>query len=328
MNRMNVKDLAKSIKKKGNLTIIMYHYVRPIKNSKFPRIKGLEFSSFKKQLDYLSKNYTFITPGQLIESLLGRENLPKNACHLTFDDGFKDHVKYVMPELLIRNIHGSFFISTNAIEKRELLEVNAIHFILASSKNIDKLLSEINSICLDLGLTKSKLNFLFNIYGTPLRYANGNVDSAKTIYCKRMLQVALPKEIRSLIIRILFKKYLGKNTKQFAQDLYMSLSDIKKLIKNGMYVGSHGHKHIWLGKTRKSEQIKEINSSISFLKKVGVRTNNWMMSYPYGSYNKETLKILREKNCLIGLTTKAGISNLNPAKLLELSRYDTNDFPQ
>ena len=61
---------------------------------------------------------------------------------------------------------------------------------------------------------------------------------------------------------------------------------------------------------------------------MGARTNNWVMCYPYGSYNKETLKILREKNCLIGLTTKTGMSNLNQAKLLELNRYDTNDLPQ
>lgn len=325
---MKAKVLEKFTKKKKKLTIVMYHYVRPIKNSKFPRIKGLEFSSFKKQLDYLSKNYTFISLDQLIQSSLGRADLPTNACHLTFDDGFKDHVKYVMPELLIRNIQGSFFPPANAIEKRELLEVHAIQFILASFKNIDEVFSEINSMSLDLGLTKLKLNLLFNIYGVPLRYANGNVDSAKTIYCKRMLQVALPKEIRSKIIPILFKKYIGKSTKQFAQDLYMSLSDIKNLINNGMYVGSHGYNHIWLGEARKSEQIKEINSSLSFLKKVGAKTNNWVMCYPYGSYNDDTLKILQKKNCLIGLTTKAGMSNLNQTTLLELNRYDTNDFPQ
>ena len=313
---------------KNQLSIVMYHYVRPIKKSKFPRIKGLEFCSFKKQLDYFSTKYNFITAEQLIAHSLGDNKLPQNPCYLTFDDGFKDHIRYVMPELLKRKIQGSFFIPTNAIEKRELLEVNAIQFILASSKNINEVFREINSMCLDLGLTKSKLNLLFNIYSVPLRYANGNIDSAKTIYCKRMLQVVLPKEIRSKIILTLFKKYVGKNTKQFAEDLYMSLSDIKKLIKNGMYVGSHGLNHIWLGKAKKSEQIKDIKLSLDFLEKVGARTNNWVMCYPYGSYNDDTLKILREKNCLIGLTTKAGMSNLNQTKLLELNRYDTNDFPQ
>ena len=30
----------------GNLTIVMYHYVRPIANSDFPGIKGLELQGF------------------------------------------------------------------------------------------------------------------------------------------------------------------------------------------------------------------------------------------------------------------------------------------
>ena len=44
----------------NELTIIMYHYVREIKNSKYPKIKGLEFSGFKRQLDFLENNFEII----------------------------------------------------------------------------------------------------------------------------------------------------------------------------------------------------------------------------------------------------------------------------
>ena len=306
----------------------MYHYIRPIKESKFFRLKGLELSSFKKQLDYLSNKFNFITAEQLIASSLGNGNLPKKPCYLTFDDGFKDHVKYVLPELLVRNIQGSFFPPSHAIENRKLLDVHAIHFILASTKSIEKIFIDLNNKCLDLGLTKSQLEFFFKNHAIPVRYTNGNFDSAKTIYIKRMLQFVLSEKIRSIIISFLFEKYLGQNTNKFAQELYMTLSDIKKLIMNGMYVGSHGCKHIWLSNVEKLDQIKDINMSINFLKKVGVKTNNWIMSYPYGSYNHDTLKILKTRGCLIALTTKNGIANLKSTNLLELSRYDTNDFPQ
>ena len=120
------------MKKFKQLNIIMYHYIRPIKKSKFPKIKGLEVSSFKKQLDYLSKKYNFITAQQLIAYSLGEDNLPTKSCYLTFDDGFKDHINYVMPELLNRKIQGSFFPSAESIEKAKLLDVHAIHYILAS----------------------------------------------------------------------------------------------------------------------------------------------------------------------------------------------------
>ena len=82
------------------LTIIMYHYVREIKNSKYPDIKGLEISGFIRQLEYLIKEYTIICADQLIAYLNGDiKNLPKKPCLLTFDDGYKDHINYVLPEL-------------------------------------------------------------------------------------------------------------------------------------------------------------------------------------------------------------------------------------
>ena len=306
----------------------MYHYVRPIKKSKFPRIKGLEFNFFKKQLDYFSTKYNFITAEQLIAHSLGENNLPKNPCYLTFDDGFKDHVKYVMPELLKRNIQGSFFPPAMAIENQELLDVHAIHFILACCKNINNLFIDLNKACLDIGLTKLDLDSFYRIYAKQYRYANGSYDDAKTVYVKRMLQFALPEKTRSKIVSHLFKKYVKKNKRQFASELYMSISDIKDLIKNGMYVGSHGSRHIWLSKEKKVEQAKDIKLSLDFLKKVGARTKNWIMCYPYGSYNNDTLKILRKNKCSIGLTSKAGMANLSESKILELNRYDTNQFPQ
>ena len=52
------------------------------------------------------------------------------------------------------------------------------------------------------------------------------------------------------------------------------------------------------------------------------------MCYPYGSYNDDTLSLLRELGAAVGITTevrKAIISKDNP---FTLPRMDTNDFPQ
>jgi len=310
------------------LTIIMYHYVRPIKNSAYPKIKGLEIDSFRRQLDYFSKKYNFITAEQLVAHSLFKKNLPKHSCYLTFDDGLKDHVKYVMPELLNRKIQGSFFPPAIAIENQELLDVHAIQFILASLKNINNLFIDLNNICLDIGLAKLDLDSFYRTYAKAYKYGNGSYDNAKTLYVKRMLQFVLPQKVRSRIVSHLFKKYIKKNKQQFANELYMSISDIKNLIKNGMYVGSHGYRHIWLAQEKKSVQIEDIKLSLDFLKKVGAKTENWIMCYPYGSYNDDTLSILKKKKCSVGLTTTVGISNLNKSKILELNRYDTNHFPQ
>jgi len=303
------------------LTILMYHYVRPIIKSQYPGIKGLEFEAFKRQLDYLSSRYTFITAEQLIACSLGNGELPLKSCYLTFDDGFKDHIKHVMPELLSRNIQGSFFPPVDAIVKREMLDVHALHFILESRPDYRALVVELNKTYLDYGGTSLDIELLQNTWHVPSGY-----DSGEVMYIKHMLQHALPFNTRSKIVAKFFKKYVGRIQSDFADELYVSTSDIKILLEHGMYVGSHGCRHVWLDKESKKSQILEIDLSLQFLKKVGAPTKDWIMCYPFGAYNNDTLSILKSRNCRIGLTTKPGLAEFNQSNMLELSRFDTNDF--
>ncbi|QWD72727.1 polysaccharide deacetylase family protein [Polynucleobacter sp. UB-Raua-W9] len=307
----------------NKFSIVMYHYVRPIRGSRHPRIKGLELEGFKRQLDFLSEKYTLITAEQLISYASGSGDLPSNACYLTFDDGYKDHIEFVLPELLTRGIQGSFFAPVDAVENREMLDVNAIHFILSSSVDSSGLFSELNNACKDAGYTDSDLMDFKKKWAVKARY-----DGAEVAYLKSMLQHALPKEVRKEIISKLFKKYVGAHQADFADELYMSLSDVKGLVDSGMYVGSHGCKHLWLGKVDKSVQALEISNSLKFLEKIGSPTEDWIMCYPYGSYNVDTLDLLVANHCAVGLTTNVDFASLERSKFLELSRFDTNDFPQ
>ena len=77
----------------------MYHYVREIKNSKFPNLKGLEFEDFKKQINYFIKNFNIISHSDLVEILNTKKIPKKKSILLTFDDGYIDHWKYVFPFL-------------------------------------------------------------------------------------------------------------------------------------------------------------------------------------------------------------------------------------
>ena len=125
------------------LTIVMYHYVRPIKKSSYPLIKGLEMDAFRMQLSYLEKNYKIITMESLIRLAKKNISLPDNSCLLTFDDGYKDHYVHVFPELKKRNLQGSFFPTAKAVVEGTVLDVNKIHFIIAKQPNIDLITDDI-----------------------------------------------------------------------------------------------------------------------------------------------------------------------------------------
>lgn len=51
------------------LAIVMYHYVRDLKNSRYPRIKGFDISEFKAQIDFFKAHFNIITMEQLIAAV-------------------------------------------------------------------------------------------------------------------------------------------------------------------------------------------------------------------------------------------------------------------
>lgn len=301
----------------------MYHYVRPIKQSPFPGIKGLEIDGFKRQLDYLEENYTIIPTEDVIAAVNAKSKLPDKACWLTFDDGYKDHYKYVLPELLKRKIKAAFFPPKHAIMKRELLDVNAIHHILANCEEINDLLFKLKKTAVRFGMKERHFSELETKFKKKSRY-----DNAETLCFKRLLQVGLPEEIRVKITNSFFSDYLGLNTQDFASQLYMSLPEISDLVKQGMFVGSHGSKHLWLNTLSENEQEDDIRRSFELLEAVGAERKNWIMCYPYGGYNSTTLSIIKKLGACIGLTTKPKKANLIYDNVLSLPRFDTNDFPQ
>jgi len=308
----------------------MYHYVRPISGSKNPAIKGLELDGFKRQLDYLETNYNLISAEDLILSVKEGRDLPSNPCLLTFDDGYKDHILYVFPELVKRKIKACFFPPVSPIVDREILDVNKIHFLLSQQQDSRVLIDNIQVLYNQLveenyrekGVVESFENF-WQQYAVSSKY-----DNKETVFIKSILQYGLKETQRKEILDILFRRYVSDDQKSFASELYMSMDDVRQLVDSGMYVGSHGYRHVWLDKESKVLQAEEIDLSIRFLSDVGAATDDWIMCYPYGGYNEETLAILKNRNCLIGLTTRTGVAELETESLLELARFDTNDFPQ
>ena len=307
----------------NNLTIIMYHYVRPIIGSSFPKIKGLELDSFKKQLDYLESHYSIVSSNQVINAVTSGDSLPPKACWLTFDDGYKDHFNYVLPELIKRKLSGAFFIPRVAVQENKMLDVNSIHHILSCSNDINKLIKELYDQCIQSGITDNQIQNYLNKFCVANRF-----DDAKTIFFKRMLQHALPEDVRHIITSKLFKKFVGISETEFSSKLYMSLNEVQQLVGNGMHVGSHGSMHYWLDRISFQKQKDDIRTSLEFLEEVGMSRTNWIMCYPHGAYNNETLSLVKKLGASIGVTTEVREADLSVDSPFTLPRFDTNDFPK
>ena len=69
----------------NKLTVVMYHYVRNLKNSKYPDINGLDINLFKEQINYIRKHYYIITMEEVIYSIDNQLKIPGKSVLLTFD---------------------------------------------------------------------------------------------------------------------------------------------------------------------------------------------------------------------------------------------------
>ena len=319
---------------KSEVTVVMYHYIRDLKNSRYPNIKGLDIEKFKKQIKFFKENYNFVRIEDLIEYYKNpkEKELPEKAILLTFDDGYKDHYTYVLPVLLENNIQGSFYIPTKCFQDKKVLDVNKIHFILESCiGEEEKILKEIEDY-----LEKNKdsrvslsYNDYFKEYAVDSRF-----DKKEIIFIKRMLQVVLPEDYREKLVDILFKKYVCTigdkiiSERAFWEELYLTPEQIRMMEKLGMHIGFHSHNHVWLNSLSKEEQEFQIKSSINYFKEIGVKTEKMTLSYPYGGYNEESVELIKKYGIPLAFTTKVAIADLNKNENYALPRLDTNDFYQ
>jgi len=301
------------------MIIAMYHYVRDLKKSKYPKIKGLELELFKKQIKYILKNHRVMAMEELIEAVEANKDLEDNALLLTFDDGYKDHFEFVLPVLEKAGIKASFFPCVEPVIKKQVLQVNKIHFILASADEKD-IISDIYNLLKKHSLSKDDFNY-------NKLAKRGRFDSKETMFIKRMLQKEIPAGCRQDIVDHLFEKHVASDQESFCQDLYMNKDELGGLIEKDMYVGVHGSSHCHLDTLSLKEQEKEIDFSLELLKEIGSDAKKWAIAYPYGNWSQSLLSLIKEKGCRVGLTTEPKAADLKIHNPFLLPRLDTNDLP-
>ncbi len=307
------------------VTVVMYHYVRDLKYSRYPEIKGLDVDLFKGQLEFLAKHYNFITMEQMVDAIEKQITLPKNAVLLTFDDAYIDHFNAVFPILYNKGIQGSFFTPVRAVTEHVMLDVNKIHFILASQNDKSKIITRIYQL---LDQYRKEYTLESNRYYYDKLATSTRFDTEEVVFIKRLLQVELQEDIRNLICSELFKYFVQFDETVFSRELYLNIDQIKCMCKNGMHIGAHGFDHYWLGSLSRDKQEIEIDKSLNFIKSIGGDIKYASICYPYGNYNQDTLELLEKYNFKIGFTTKVEVADLSKHRPLEIPRLDTNDLPK
>lgn len=302
-----------------NCSVIMYHYVRNVHETKYPRLKACSLGKFEKQMDYLSKNSNVISLNDYVSYLDGNVDIPQNSTVLSFDDGLKDHYENVFPILKSKGFSATFFPITSCMDQFKVPIVQKVQFLLAELGSIafaNEFNSSIKNKFPEL-YHKFKVTDAFNektkrrwddVLTSNLKYNIGSLDF----------------DIKDIVVGNIFNK-IFKEEDSFCRELYMNYDEMKEMLEHKMTFGGHTHTHPILSTLDKENQRYELRKSKQILEK-NLGTEIKLFSYPNGRFNEDTLKLLKDEKYSCALSTKVKL-NEGLVDKFQICRFDANDVP-
>ena len=306
----------------------MYHYVRPDAKRLSARHYVLQLNLFLKQLEVMRKKFSFITSEKVLG--LNRAGVTEqNPIWLTFDDGYKDCIDYVLPGLLSVDARATFYLPTEAIFERKLLDVNKIHILLSSAKTPAQIVNISSEVFNELKLSRV-VNESFDDLYRRFGIANSWNDS-ETEFLKKLFQKILPANLRKQLLAEVFVQVVSRSESSWVDEFYLSPDDVRRLHECGMEVGSHGHSHVWLEDLSANEQRVDIEESFRLLESELGTLRNRTMCYPFGSHNEMTSEILSDLDVYTAVVNDGNkVAKIagSVKRHLELDRIDVMFFDQ
>ena len=115
---------AKAVRSSVRVPILMYHRIAPVSTvtNAVSRDLTVTPAAFRAQMAWLAANgYRAITQEQLFRGLYEGAPLPKRPVVFTFDDGYVDGEKSVLPMLVKRKWPATFYVITGRVGQRAFM---------------------------------------------------------------------------------------------------------------------------------------------------------------------------------------------------------------
>ena len=301
---------------------VNFHYVHPSQEARYPGLHRRTLEEFRNQLDVLADTAEYVSPQQLqdlLEDSQGVATVEKGFV-LTFDDGLKDHARYVAPELDRRGWKAFFFVNTAPWEG-EFLDVHRLQ-LLNATVPFPELYAAFLELVQDGSIGVEPEAIPMERVRQQYRY-----DEDRVARFKFAVNFELTLEAREKVLRALFGRYLGRD-EEHAGEMYLSQAECMMLAEMGHTVGSHSHRHRALSLMSPSVRAEDIARSTKSIQDVTGRVPTWF-SFPYGSkdaMDEQVLEECRLQGIRYGFSMQRGLIELG-AVPIALNRVDTNDAP-
>lgn len=298
----------------------MYHYVRDVLDTPYKGIKACSHSEFIHQVKHLRSNFDVFTLEQARELIHNPELLNSSYFALTFDDGLKEHAKFVTEALVELGTPGFFYVPSQPMLEGVVLPVHKNHFLLSElsiAEYTEKVHRELDNMGIEVAW-KDCLDEPAKTY---------RWDDAPTAQLKFVLNYKLNVEQREFVLDAIFRDVFGDEA-SFASELYINAAEMQEMHDAGMIIGGHSHSHNVLSSLSEEQITYEIDTNFDFLERILGKSDFWTFTYPFGkpnTYNRYVIRELKRRNVKIAFNTNVGDSK-EGCSLMELQRIDPKDI--
>lgn len=267
---------------RNRLCILCYHRITaPEQETVY---LGIPQDVFERHVVFLKRYFDIVSFNEAMMRVrpgLGRKPL----LVLNFDDGYRDNYLYAFPILKKYGITASIFLTVDYIGTKKSFWWDSVRDIIVNSPK-------------SAGL-KEDIAIIENI--------------------NRSLKKLLNEEERYLKIQKLKQEFCFKEKSSKERDI-LNWREIKEMLSYGIDFGSHTLTHPDLTSLKESEVKKEVLNSKKILED-RLRTNIYSFSYPYGFYNDDIKKIIKESSYSYARTCLNGF-NSHGQDIFALRRID------
>jgi peptidoglycan/xylan/chitin deacetylase (PgdA/CDA1 family) len=300
----------------------MYHYVRDLPRTRFPKIKGMLTDDFAVQVKQLRNDFEMATLESALEFMAGNYHPRRNLCLMTFDDGLKEHFKEVTPILSDSGIQGLFFVISGCVQDRTVAPVHMNHFLMAHldfAKYQELFLSALRNDGFD--------NSIYKELDATIYQRTYPRDSSEVARFKYLFNFILDSGLRDRIVKELFESWVAPE-REFSEELYLSWSEAREMQQAGMIIGGHSHTHRPLAKLTETELQSDLATCCDLMTANLLPQARWPFCYPYGkadSFNPQAVVTLERLGFCCSFATEVG-TNQPGGNLYALRRFDCKDI--
>lgn len=285
------------------LRVVMYHYVRDLPRTSFPKLKGMMVDDFRQQVTQLSRQFEMASVESAVDFLNGEYRPRRDLCLLTFDDGLKEHYTEVMPILAEHHIRGVFFLITSALQERKVASVHMNHLLMAAldfQEFTGAFFRKAVELCSDL-FSPPNVDAETAAFTYPW-------DTPEVARFKYLLNFKIDPDLRDRVLRELFTTYISDEA-AFADSLYINWEEARQMQRAGMAMGGHTHQHRALAGLAPRELAGDLETCSQLLHENLLVQAIWPFSYPFGkkdSFNLRTVRSLQKLGFGCAFCTEVG----------------------